>query len=274
MMKKVAIGLLSFIAWVALVFAVLFTSLNLLFNGLNESGDVAASVLTKISTSDSAISSIFDEIKKSVDPKLAVEFEKKEEAIKEVITTLSASSEFKRAVASSINGVSRGLFSGANNVTIDFSETATLLVNAVNKANGTPIITKKDLSKLTLKTLDISKQSKILTQVQEKLHLGLLFWIVWVLIMLGVFFIKRGVLLKSAGWQLISLGPPLIILRLLSPLLINRVSAPAYLKEVLPQLINSLFGPVFILGAAMFILGGVILVVEKRSAGKLRQELN
>ena len=124
MLKKFAVATLSLLVWLSLTLAILFTSLTLSLNELDQSGDIAVSVLEKNSTNETAISSIFDEIKNSTNPSTRKEFEKNRVPITKAIVTLSSSIEFKDFVATSLNDLSQGLLSGASNVSVDFSKIA------------------------------------------------------------------------------------------------------------------------------------------------------
>lgn len=272
MLKKFAVATLSLLVWLSLTLAVLFTSLTLSLNELDQSGDIAVSVLEKISTNEMAISSIFDEIKKSTNPSTRKEFEKNRVPITKAIVTLSSTIEFKDFVATSLNDLSQGLLSGASNVSVDFSKIAPLFVNTINKSAKKTIITKRDLNKFTLKKFDISKQSEVLSKVRSKVHLGLIFWIIWALMLLGFFFLKREALLRILGWNLFSLGLPLVIFKFLTPFIAGYLPAPAYLRANIPQLVTSIFGPMFIFGITLVTVGGAVLIGRKISSNRFSKD--
>jgi|GEM_PF-3814604 len=272
MLKKFAVATLSLLVWLSLTLAILFTSLTLSLNELDQSGDIAVSVLEKISTNETAISSIFDEIKKSTNPSTRKEFEKNRTPITKAIVTLISSIEFKDFVATSLNDLSHGLLSGVSNVSVDFSKIAPLFVNTINESAKKTIITKRDLKKFTLKKFDISKESEVLSKVRSKVHLGLIFWIIWALMLLGFFFLKREALLRITGWHLLSLGLSLVIFKFLTPFFAAHLPTPAYLKVIIPALVTSIFDSMFIFGITLATVGGAILVGRKISSTRFSKD--
>ena len=262
-LKKIAIALVSFVAWIALFLAVLATSLNFAVGALSQSGDTAAAVLAKVSTNQEAITSIYEEIKKNANPKLAAEIEKNKTAITEMITTLSASPDFQAAMAKALNGVAKGVLSGAKSVDIDFSEVAAIAAVQINKAAGAKVITKKDLANLKPKTVDISDKSTVVVNIKNKIHLALLFWVIWIALLVALFFLRRETVIKKAGRQLLSIGIPIIVLKFISPLIVNKIQAPGYFKDLVPTIANAFTGPVFNFGIMVFLIGAAILIVEK-----------
>ncbi|MSY47034.1 MAG: hypothetical protein F2643_06355, partial [Actinobacteria bacterium] len=132
--KKLLVGLLSFLAWILLSLAILCTSATLALNGLAQSGKTTTSILQSVSTTPKAIDSIFTEIVKGADPKVAAELEKNKAEIIKVITSLTGSAEIQGAIATSLDALAQGVLNGDKSVSIDFSKVAGLVAKEINKA--------------------------------------------------------------------------------------------------------------------------------------------
>ncbi|MCX6429296.1 MAG: hypothetical protein NT152_07020 [Actinobacteria bacterium] len=259
--KKLLVGLLSFLAWILLSLAILCTSATLALNGLAQSGKTTTSILQSVSTTPKAIDSIFTEIVKGADPKVAAELEKNKAEIIKVITSLTGSAEIQGAIATSLDALAQGVLNGDKSVSIDFSKVAGLVAKEINKAAKSTVVNTKDLDILKPKVIDISKESTVISDIRAKLRFGTYAWVLWAFIMSILFYLKRESVLKKAGRQLLSVGLPAIILPSIAPLVIQQFAIPDYAKDIFPKIAAQITGPALKFGATLSVIGLLFLVV-------------
>ncbi len=274
--KKVLGGFISTLAWLVLSIALVVTAANLIVSNLNHAGESAAGILKQVSADPATLNSLIDEFAKSADSKLSQEIEKNRKQIEETITSLSSSTDFRELLTSTLDQISQAAINGAPSVAVDFSKLANLVASKVNATAKESVIKEKDLASIKPTVIDLSKQSKNITDVKNKLQLGLLIWILWFLL-LGVGAMLRGpIVLRTAGFQLASVGAIGLTAKWAAPFLIDKVTASAdmavYQRKVIPEVIIELTSPILTLSFAL-VLAGLLAIFGSVALSRKSKQL-
>ena len=149
---------------------------------------------------------------------------------------------------------------------VDFTKIATLIASKVNEAANNTVISVKDLAKIKPQTLDLSKQSKVVVNVHDKIRMIMLAWFLW-LILLGVLFLLKGwKVLRTAGWQLFSIGIAFLLIRFGAPIIADNIlsnsSWPAYQRDLVPHVFKALTSPLLNLAIITTVIGILLVVLE------------
>lgn len=272
--RKSLIGLISSLAWLVLLVAFLATAVALSVNNLNHVGNTASSIVNHLSKNQSAINSLLDQFKKNADPKTVSEIDKNRAKIETTIASLGGSKEFQNSLAATLNTISQAILNGSSSVKVDFTKLATLVADKVNEASKSTVINKKELAKLKPQTLDLAKQSKVVVKVRNKIKEVTLAWLLW-LVLLGVIFLLKGwKVLRTAGWQLFSIGIVFLLIRYGTPFATNHVlsnsSWPVYQRDLIPQVFNALTGPIVKLAIVVGVGGILLAILDKLLRDRLR----
>lgn len=265
--RKSLIGFVSTISWLVLLASFVATAALLSVDNLKHVGNSASSIVNHLSKSPSDINSLIDDFKKNADPKTIAEIDKNRAKINETIASLGGSKEFQDSLAATLNKISEAILNGSSSVEIDFSKLATIVANAVNKASDSVVISKKELAKLKPKTLDLGKQSRVINNVHSRIAEVMLSWILW-LILLGVLYLlKRWAVVRTAGWQLFSIGVLFLFIRYGAPILANHAltnsNLPIYQRDLIPQVLNAVMGPIVEVSIGACVLGCVLLIFDQ-----------
>ncbi len=265
--KKSLIGFVSTISWVVLLASFLATAALLSVDNLKHVGDSASSIVDQLSKNPADISSLVDDFRKNADPMTIAEIDKNRAKINETIAAVAASKEFQNSIASTLNQISEAILNGSSSVKVDFSKLATIVANAVNRASNSVVISKKELAKLKPKTLQLGKQSKIVNNVRNWIAEVLLAWLIW-LILLGVLFLlKRWKVLRTAGWQLFSVGVMFLLIRYGAPIIadnsLSNSTMPMYQRDLIPQVMKALTGSLVEVSVVAAVLGFALIIIEQ-----------
>lgn len=263
--KKAAIALISVLAWLLLLAAVVATSAALSISSLNHVGNSASNIVQELSKNQSAINSLIDEFKKNADPKTSLNIEKNREAINRAIASLGSSKEFQDSIAATINEISQAIISGSSSVKIDFSQIAAQVSAKINAAAKSTVISKKELAKVKPYILDLGKQSRVIKNVHSRVELVLLAWILW-LLLLGALFLLKGIkVFRTAGGQLLSIGLSILIIRYVAPWFATRVleksDLAVYQRDLIPLIFNTLSKSIIDVSIVLIIAGVILLLV-------------
>ncbi len=265
--KRSLIGFVSTISWLLLLASFLATAALLSVDNMKHVGNSASSIVNQLSKSQSDVNSLIDDFRKNADPKTLAEIDNNRVKINETIASLGGSKEFQDSLASTLNKISEAILNGSSSVEIDFSKLATIVANAVNKASNSDVISKKELAKLKPKTLNLGKQSKVINSVHSRIVEVMLCWILW-LILLGVLYLlKRWKVLRTAGWQLFSIGTIFLLIRYGAPIIANRAltnsTMPIYQRDLIPQVLSAVVGPIVEVSIVACVLGFVLLFLDQ-----------
>ncbi|HUW87550.1 MAG TPA: hypothetical protein VMW30_04145 [Candidatus Paceibacterota bacterium] len=265
--KKVLVGLLSTLAWLLLLIALLVTSANLLVSNLNQVGDVAATVLEEVSSSPNTLSSIIDEFTKNADPNMAKEIKKNRTKIESTISSLGASSDFQEKISSTLNQIFQAALSGASSVNVDFAPLATLVAEKVNEAAKSTVISKKILADIKPTSVDLSKQSTTIGKVKNLLRQGLFIWALWLVLLVRLFLLIGRRLMRIFGAHLISIGIIGLALRFMTPILAQKLIASSdsalYVQQIARQTLERVLSPLMTLSIIAVVLGIALIVATR-----------
>lgn len=266
-LKRMLIGFLSLLSWLSLLIAVAATSAILMLNGLSHAGNSVSTILQDFSKDQNAVNSLIDEFKKDIDPQIAKQIEKNRGAISQAIESLVASTEFQDAISKPLNQITQGMLAGSATVKVDFSQLATLIVAKVNAAAKSAVVAEKDLVDLKLTVLNIEKESKAVAQARSKLYAVTLLWILWILLLVALFYLKGRAVMKTSGMQLLSIGALILILKFGAPFAagfaIKNSSSFSLLVDILPKAIGSATTPILNLAIVVSVLGSALLGTER-----------
>lgn len=265
--RKPLIGFVSTFSWLVLLIAVASTAASLTVNSLNHVGNSASVLVRDISQNPSTINSLIDEFKKNADAKTAAEIEKNRSKIDSTIASLGGSKEFENLLSVTLNQISQAILNGSSSVKVDFTKIATVIANRVNEAANSTVISVKDLAKIKPQTLDLSKQSKVVVNVHDKIRMIMLAWILW-LLLLGVLFLLKGwKIVRTAGWQLFSIGITFLLIRFGTPIIADNIlsnsSWPTYQRDLVPQVFRALTSPLLNLAIITTLVGIVLLILDE-----------
>lgn len=266
--KRVLVGILSTLAWTLLLIALLVTSANLIVNNLNHVGDLASTVVKEVSANPKTLDSIIDEFARSADPKVAREIEKNRSRIESTISSLGASSDFQEKISSTLNQIFQAALSGASSVNVDFVPLATLIAEKVNEVADRTVISKKILAEIKPTSIDLSKQSTTVRKAKNLLHQALYIWLLWLVILVGLFLLVGKRIMRIYGAHLISIGAIGLIIRFLAPVLAQRAvissDGALYAQQIAPRILESFLSPVMTLSIVAVVLG-IALILAGRS---------
>lgn len=267
--RKTLIGFVSAITWLVLLTSFLATAALLSLDNLKHVGNSASSIVNQLSKSQSDVNSLIDDFRKNADPKTITEIDKNRAKINETIASLGGSKEFQDSLASTLNKISEAILNGSSSVEIDFSKLATIVANAVNKASDSVVISKTELAKLTPKTLNLGKQSKVANDVHGRISEVMLCWILWLVLLAVLYLLKRWGVLRTAGWQLFSIGTIFLLIRYGGPIVANHAltnsTMPVYQRDLIPQVLNAVMGPIVEVSIVAFVIGlGLIFFDQSR----------
>lgn len=265
--KKSLIGFVSTLSWLVLLASFLATVALLSVDNLKHVGNSASSIVRELSKNPSDINSLIDDFRKNADPKTVAEIDKNRAKINATIASIGGSKEFQDSLALTLNKISQAILNGSSSVQVDFTKLATLVADEVNKASNSTVITKKELAKLKPKTLDLGKQSKVVNNVRNRITEVMLSWLLW-LILLGVLYLlKRWKVLRTAGWQLFSIGVIFLTIRYGAPIIANHAltnsTLPVYQRDLIPQVLDALTGSLVVVSVVAFVLGFLVLIVDQ-----------
>ena len=263
--KKVASGLVSTLASLVLTIAFVVSIANVMVASMSHVGESAAAVVKQVSADPASLNSIVDEFAKNTDAKFASQINKNRAQINEAIASLGSSQEFRDLIASTLDQISKATLDGAPSVTVDFSKIANVVATKVNAAAKSTVISQKDIASLKPTVLDLSKQSKNITNIKSKIHLALLIWVLWLLLVLLGFWLRGIKAVRTFGFQLLTLGVIGLAIKFLTPTIVDKVlknsSGAAYQRKVIPEVVNSLGSPIFTLSIAFSVIGAVLVTV-------------
>lgn len=276
--KRVLGGFVASLAWLVLSLALAITAANMIVNSLNHVGESAAGILKQVSADPATLNSLVDEFAKSADPKLAQEIKKNREQIEVTITSLASSQDFRELVTTTLDQISQATISGAPSVAVDFSKIAALIASKVNAASNESVIKQKDLDSIKPTVVDLSKQSKNITDIKDKLRQGLLIWLVWFLLIAVSFLLRGPPVLRTAGLQLASVGLVGLVAKLAAPTLLvqylPKANMATYQRKVIPEVVSALTSPILTLSIALLVAGLVAITTAIFLSRKKRELAN
>ena len=276
--KRVLGGFVASLAWLVLSLALAITAANMIVNSLNHVGESAAGIMKQVSADPATLNSLVDEFAKSADPKLAQEIKKNREQIEVTITSLASSQDFRELVTTTLDQISQATISGAPSVAVDFSKIAALIASKVNAAANESVIKQKDLDSIKPTVVDLSKQSKNITDIKDKLRQGLLIWLVWFLLIAVSFLLRGPPVLRTAGLQLASVGLIGLVAKLAAPTLLvqylPKANMATYQRNVIPEVVSALTSPILTLSIALLVAGLVAITTAIFLSRKKRELAN
>ncbi len=273
--KRSAFALASILAWLALFIAFLATMATMTVNNMSHVGNTASTIVQRLSKDPATIDSLLDEFKKNADPKTVAEIDKNRTTIESTISSLGGDKAFQDSLADTLNKISHAILSGSKSVTVDFGPLATAVAIKVNEAAKSTVISKKELAKLKPQVLDLSKQSSDISGARNKVKEVTLAWLLW-LVLLGVLYLlKRWKFVRTAGWQLFSVGILFLALRFVAPVVLDKALAnsdsPVYLRDLLQEVLKMLFGPMMTLSIIAALVGFALLVGDQLLRNRSQQ---
>lgn len=262
--RKPAVTLVSTLSWFALLIAFLATAVTMTVNSMNHVGNTASAIISHLSKNPATIDSLLDEFKKNADPQTVAEIDKNRATIDSTIASLGGDKAFQDSLAATLNKISEAILNGSSAVTVDFGPLAVAIADKVNAASKTQVISKKELAKIKPQTLDLSQQSKNISDSRNKIKEGTLTWLLW-LVFLGVLYLLIGwKALRTAGWHLFSIGVVFLMVRFGAPIVMNHfLSGPTYQRDLVPQVFNSLTAPMLKLSIVVALAGLSITILER-----------
>lgn len=274
--KKSAFALASTLAWLALLVAFLATTATMTVNNMSHVGNTASTIVQHLSKDPATIDSLLDEFKKNADPKTVAEIEKNRTTIETTISSLGGDKAFQDSLADTLNKISEAMLDGAKSVTVDFGPLAAAVADKVNAAAKSPVISKKELAKLKPQVLDLSNQSKNISDARNKLKQVTLAWLFWFVLLGVLYLLKHWKFLRTAGWQLSSVGIIFLTVHFVAPVVVQNVlnnsTMAEYQKELVPEVLKSLTSPMLILSLIVLLVGMTLLVVNHLVRNRLRSK--
>lgn len=265
--KKSAFGIASTLAWIALLVSFLATAAMLTINSMDHVGDTASSIVNRLSTNPVAIDSLLNDFRRNADSVTVAEIDKNKSKIESAIASLTGDKIFQKNLASTLNTISQAILNGASSVTVDFGPLATTVAEKVNAISGSPVVSKEDLAKLKPQVIDLSKQAIDFSNVKNRLAEVILVWMIWLLFLGVIYLLRKWKVLRTAGWQLISVGVIFIVIRFVTPIAVDKVfnnsDRPVYQKDLAQEILKTLFGPLLTL-SIITAFAGLILVSGDR----------
>lgn len=276
--KKSAFALASMLAWLALLIAFLATMATMTVNNMSHVGNTASTIVQRLSKDPATIDSLLDEFKKNADPKTVAEIEKNRTTIESTISSLGGDKAFQDSLADTLNKISQAILNGSKSVTVDFGPLATAVATKVNEAAKSTVISKKELAKLKPQVLDLSKQSNSISNARNKVEEVTLAWLFW-LVLLGVLYLlKQWKFVRTAGWQLFSIGILFLALRFVAPVVLDKALAnsdsPVYLRDLLQEVLKMLFDPMMTLSILAALAGFALLAGDQILRTRSQQKPN
>lgn len=276
--KKSAFALASILAWLALLIAFLATMATMTVDNMSHVGNTASAIVQRLSKDPATIDSLLEEFKKTADPKTAAEIDKNRIRIESTISSLGGDKVFQDSLANMLNKISQAILSGSKSVTVDFGPLATAVATKVNEAAKSVVISKKELAKLKPQVLDLSKQSNSIADARNKVAEVTLAWLFW-LVLLGVLYLLRQwKFVRTAGWQLFSVGILFLALRFVAPIVLDKAlvdsDSPVYLVDLLQEVLKALFGPMMTLSILAALVGFALLVGDQILRTRSQQKPN
>ncbi len=272
--RKLGVGLVSTLTSLVLTLAFLISVANLMVSSMSHVGESAASVVKQVSNDPESINSIIDKFAKNADPKLVAEINKNRAQINEAVSALGSSPEFRELIASTLDQISKATLDGSQSVTVDFSKIVGEVATKVNTAAKSTVISKKNIANIKPTVLDLSKNSQKITDIKSQIRIALVIWIFFVLLVALGYWLRGAKAFRTIGFQFLSLGILGLGIKFLSPSIVDRAlknsDGLAYLRKVIPAIVNSLGSPIFILSAVFSALGvifivGATVVLRKKS---------
>lgn len=264
--KKSALAIASTLAWLALLVAFLATAAFLTVNSLSHVGNTASTIVKHLSKNPVTIDSLLNEFKKNADAKTVAEIEKNRDVIDSTIASLGGDKAFQDSLANTLNKISTAILAGSNSVTVNFGPLAVAVADKVNAAAHNSVIDKKELAQLKPQKLDLSKQSKSIADVRNKVKEAMLAWLFWFVFLGVLYLLKRWKFVRTAGWQLLSIGMIFFTLPLVVPVVVrdslDQSALAMFQKDLIPEVLNSLTRPILILSLAALTVGLLTLVVD------------
>lgn len=265
--RKSAFALASTLAWLALLVAFLATTATMMVNNMSHVGNTASSIVQRLSSDPATIDSLLNEFKKNADPKTVAEIDKNRTTIESTISALGGDKAFQDSLAHTLNKISQAILSGSKSVTVDFGPLATAVATKVNEAAKSAVISEKELAKLKPQVLDLSKTSNNISTARNKVKEVTLSWLLWFVLLGVLYLLKRWKFVRTAGWQLFSVGIVFLALRFAVPVVLDKALAnsdsPVYQKDLLQEVLKMLFGPMMTLSIIAALAGFALLVGDQ-----------
>ncbi len=276
--RKSAFALASTLAWLALLVAFLATTATMMVNNMSHVGNTASSIVQRLSSDPATIDSLLNEFKKNADPKTVAEIDENRTTIENTISALGGDKAFQDSLADTLNKISQAILSGSKSVTVDFGPLATAVATKVNEAAKSEVISEKELAKLKPQVLDLSKASNNISSARNKVKGVTLSWLLWFVLLGVLYLLKRWKFVRTAGWQLFSVGIIFLALRFVVPVVLDKTLAnsgsPVYQKDLLQEVLKMLFGPMLTLSIITALVGFVLLVGDQLLRSRSRQISN
>ena len=270
--RKIGIGLVSTLTALVLALAFLISIANVMVASASHVGESAATVVKQVSADPDSLNSIIDEFEKSADSKLAAEIKKNRAQINEAVSSLGSSREFRDLIASTLDQISKAALAGSPSVSVDFSKIATAIASKVNVAAKSTVISNKDIANIKPTVLDLSKNSQKIVDIKSKIRLALVIWFIFVVLVALGYWLRGIKVFRAVGIQFLSLGIVGLATKFLTPTIVNLAlrdsSGPSYQRKVIPEIVNSLGSPIFVLSAVFGAVGVILIVTSMVILGK------
>lgn len=272
--KKVAFGFTSTIAWLVLLVAFLATVLTLTANDVSHVGDTASRIVQHLSKNPATIDSLLSEFKKSADPKTSAEIDKNRAIIDSTIVALANDKDFQNSLAATLNKISEAVMNGSKSVAVDFGPLAAAIADRVNSASKAPVISKNELAKLKPQVLDLSNGSMSISEARTKTRDVTLAWFLWIALLGVLYLLKRWNVLRTAGWQLLSVGCIFLGVVFAAPVIVhsalNNSTTAEYQRALIPEVLKSLTGHTRNFSIFVAVLGLALVLADLFLRNRLR----
>jgi hypothetical protein len=264
--KKFLAGFLSTLAWVILSLAIVATSANFIVNGLSHVGDSASTLIKDIASDPKTLNSIINDMEKNSDPDSVKLIEESRSTIDATLASLGGSADFRDSLAATLNQIAQAVLAGDKSVKVDFSHIVEIAASKINAASKKTVIKKKELAKIKPTTLDLSKQSKVVKKVRDYLHLSLLLWVFWLVLLLLGYLLRGKKIVRTFGLQLFSVGALGLLIRFGAPSLVTRLmnnsSLPEYQRELITKAYKLISAPAENIGVVLTIIGVLLFTAD------------
>lgn len=265
--KRYAFGIASTLAWLTLLVAFVATTATMTIDNLKHVGNSASTIVQHLSNKPATVSSLIEEFQKDADTKTSAEIDKNRATIEKTIASLGGDKAFQDSLAKTLNKISEAIFNGSKNVTVDFGPLAAAVADRVNAASKSPVINKEDLAKIKPKILDLSNGSTNISDARNRIKEVTLAWLLWFVLLGVLYLLRQWKFLRTAGWQLFSVGSIFLGAHFAAPVLvhnaINNSDISGFQKDLLPEILKSLTRPMMVLAVIVLVAGVVLLVIEQ-----------
>ncbi len=98
-------------------------------------------------------------------------------------------------------------------------------------------------------------------------------WLFWFILLGVLYLLRKWKFLLTAGWQLFSVGFIFLGVHLAAPLIasaaLNKSDVPGFQRDLLPEILKALTGPMMVLSIIVLLAGVALLVIDQLVRNRL-----